>query len=126
MGQQKVKVTDEQLRTLWMELGNTSAIARRIGYTRTGCHLALKRIGVRRLPRNGRYLETVDETAIQFAKDVLAGRRSANKHVKLVCQRFLDDIKEPGCFDADAEAAQHPMDFFTYLANAPEASHART
>lgn len=35
------------------------------------------------------------KTALKFAKDIVAGKRTANKYQKKACQRFLDDLENP-------------------------------
>ena len=48
MAVKKRRVSKEYLQRLWQELENVSAVARRIGYTRTGAFRALRRHGIRK------------------------------------------------------------------------------
>lgn len=82
------RISDEVLKQLWLELGNTTEIAKRIGYSRTGTHLALKRIGVRSR-HHQRYL---DEELGQFLADGKELLKTATPEQRQVIRQTMKEV----------------------------------
>ena len=54
------------------------------------------------------------DSATQYANQVLSGKITAGKWVRLACQRHVDDLQRDDIY-FDADAANHAIQFFSFL-----------
>jgi len=67
-----------------------------------------------------------NDAAVKYATEVLKGRLLACKYVQQACQRFINDLQNPGPYIYNQQAAEAACEFFPLVLNHSKGKHSGT